>query len=59
MILLGYSIRGPVISGVAEDSADRIGHLFYLDAYVRDAGLPLLAVFRRSPGQADMSQGKH
>lgn len=59
MILLGYSIRGPVISGVAEDSADRIGHLFYLDAYVRDAGLPLLSVFCRSPGQADMSQVKH
>jgi pimeloyl-ACP methyl ester carboxylesterase len=38
VILLGYSISGAVISGVAEESADRIGHLIYLDAYVLDDG---------------------
>jgi pimeloyl-ACP methyl ester carboxylesterase len=38
VILVGYSISGPVISGVAEQAADRITHLFYLDAYVLDDG---------------------
>jgi len=36
VILLGYSISGAVISGVAEKFADRISHLVYLDAYVLD-----------------------
>ena len=33
-ILLGYSISGAVISGVAEEAADNISNLIYLDAYV-------------------------
>ena len=38
VILLGYSISGPVITGVAEKSFERISHLVYLDAYVLDDG---------------------
>jgi pimeloyl-ACP methyl ester carboxylesterase len=38
VILLGYSISGPVITGVAEKDAERIGHLVYLDAYVLEDG---------------------
>lgn len=38
VILVGYSISGPVISGVAEQAPDRIAHLVYLDAYVLDDG---------------------
>jgi len=38
VVLLGYSISGPVISGVAEQASERIGHLVYLDAYVLDDG---------------------
>ena len=38
VVLLGYSISGAVISGVAEEAAERIGHLIYLDAYVLDDG---------------------
>lgn len=38
VILLGYSISGPVVSGVAEKSPDRIAHLVYLDAYVLGNG---------------------
>lgn len=38
VILLGYSISGPVISGVAEEDGERIGHLVYLDAYVLNDG---------------------
>lgn len=38
VILLGYSISGPVISGVAETMPERISHLVYLDAYVLDDG---------------------
>lgn len=38
VILLGYSISGPVGSGVAEESPHRIGHLVYLDAYVLEDG---------------------
>ncbi len=34
VVLLGYSISGAVISGVAEAATDRIGQLVYLDAYV-------------------------
>ena len=34
VILVGYSGSGPVISGVAEKAAERIGHLVYLDAFV-------------------------
>jgi pimeloyl-ACP methyl ester carboxylesterase len=29
-ILLGYSISGPVITGVAEEAVERIAHLVYL-----------------------------
>lgn len=38
VVLLGYSISGPVITGVAEKASERIGHLVYLDAYVLDDG---------------------
>lgn len=38
VVLLGYSISGPVITGVAEEAVERIGHLVYLDAYVLDDG---------------------
>lgn len=38
VILLGYSISGAVITGVAEKSSDRIGHLVFLDAYVLNDG---------------------
>lgn len=38
VVLLGYSISGPVISGVAEKAADKIDHLVYLDAYVLEDG---------------------
>jgi len=38
VILLGYSISGPVITGVAEKAVERIGHLVYLDAYVLEDG---------------------
>ena len=36
--LVGYSGSGPVISGVAEKAAERIGHLVYLDAFVLEDG---------------------
>lgn len=38
VVLLGYSISGPVIAGVADEAADRIDHLVYLDAYVLENG---------------------
>ncbi len=38
VILLGYSISGAVVTGVAEEAAERIGHLVYLDAYVLEDG---------------------
>lgn len=38
VVLLGYSISGAVISGVAEHAVERIGHLVYLDAYVLEDG---------------------
>ena len=38
VILVGYSGSGPVISGVAEKAAARIGHLVYLDAFVLEDG---------------------
>jgi pimeloyl-ACP methyl ester carboxylesterase len=38
VILLGYSLSGPVITGVAEQAAERLGHLVYLDAYVLGDG---------------------
>jgi pimeloyl-ACP methyl ester carboxylesterase len=41
VILLGYSISGAVITGVAEEAAERIGHLVYLDAYVLEDGQSL------------------
>jgi pimeloyl-ACP methyl ester carboxylesterase len=34
VILVGYSLSGPVITGVAEEAPERIRHLVYLDAYV-------------------------
>ena len=33
VILVGYSYGGMVITGVAEQAADRLAHLVYLDAY--------------------------
>ena len=41
VVLLGYSISGPVISGVAEKAVERISHLVYLDAYVLEDGQSL------------------
>ena len=38
VILVGYSISGPVITGVAEKAVDRLGQLVYLDAYLLDDG---------------------
>lgn len=38
VILLGYSMSGIVITGVAEKDAERIQHLVYLDAYVPEDG---------------------
>ena len=38
VILLGHSISGAVISGVAEKAVERIGQLVYLDAYVLEDG---------------------
>lgn len=38
VILLGYSMSGPVITGVAEQDPDRIAQLVYLDAYVPKDG---------------------
>lgn len=38
VILVGYSGSGPVISGVAEKAAERLGHLVYLDAFVLEDG---------------------
>ena len=38
VVLLGYSISGPVVAGVAEKAAGRIGHLVFLDAYVLENG---------------------
>ncbi|MCB0032178.1 MAG: hypothetical protein KDE28_29915, partial [Anaerolineales bacterium] len=34
VILLGYSLSGPVISGVAEQMPERIRHLVFLDTYL-------------------------
>lgn len=38
VILLGYSISGPVITGVAEKAPERLCHLVYLDGYVLEDG---------------------
>ncbi len=38
IVLLGHSISGAVITGVAEKAAERIGQLVYLDAYVLEDG---------------------
>jgi pimeloyl-ACP methyl ester carboxylesterase len=38
VVLLGYSMSDAVITGVAEEAAERIGHLVYLDAYVLEDG---------------------
>lgn len=42
VILVGYSYGGMVITGVAEQAADRLAHLVYLDAYVPDNGQSLV-----------------
>jgi len=38
VILVGYSISGPVITGTAEEAVERIDQLVYLDAYILDDG---------------------
>jgi pimeloyl-ACP methyl ester carboxylesterase len=38
VILVGYSISGPVILGVAEAMAERLRHLVFIDAYVLEDG---------------------
>ncbi len=38
VVLVGHSYAGMVITGVAEQAADRLGHLVYLDAFVPDDG---------------------
>src|SRR5205085_9951525 len=42
VILVGHSYGGMVVTGVAERSPDRIGHLVYLDAVVPEDGRSLL-----------------
>jgi pimeloyl-ACP methyl ester carboxylesterase len=42
VVLLGTSSAGMVITGVAEQVPERIGHLVYLDAFVPDDGQSLL-----------------
>jgi len=41
IVLLGYSLSGTVITGVAEKAPERIGHLVYLDAFVLGDGQSL------------------
>ncbi len=41
VVLLGYSLSGLVITGVAEKAVERIGHLVYLDAFVLNDGQSL------------------
>ncbi len=41
-VLCGHSYGGMVITGVAEQLADKIGSLVYLDAYVPESGKSLL-----------------
>ncbi len=40
-VLLGYSISGPVITGVAEEAAEKIDQLGHLDAYLLNDGQSL------------------
>jgi pimeloyl-ACP methyl ester carboxylesterase len=42
VVLVGHSYGGMVITGVAEQSADRIGRLVYLDAFVPENGKCLM-----------------
>ncbi|MDQ6833228.1 MAG: alpha/beta hydrolase, partial [Chloroflexota bacterium] len=41
VVLVGHSYSGMVISGVAEQAAERLGHLVYLDAFVPGDGQSL------------------
>lgn len=38
VILVGHSIAGAIITGVAEKARDRRGHLIFLDAFVPQDG---------------------
>jgi pimeloyl-ACP methyl ester carboxylesterase len=65
VILVGHSYAGMVITGVAEESAERLGHLVYLDAYVPGDGQSLsdflspeiLAMFNEQAGVAENNNG--
>jgi pimeloyl-ACP methyl ester carboxylesterase len=41
VVLVGHSYAGMVITGVAEQAAERLGHLVYLDAFVPSNGQAL------------------
>ena len=41
VVLLGYSMSAAVITGVAEEAVERIGHLVYLDPYLLEDGQSL------------------
>lgn len=45
VILLGYSMSGVVVTGVAEEAAEHIRHLVYLDAFVPQDGQSLADIF--------------
>ena len=38
VVLVGHSLGGMVVSGVAEAAAERLGHLVYLDAFLPEDG---------------------
>lgn len=46
VILVGHSYAGMVIAGVADQAADRMAHLVYLDAFVPTDGQSLFDILR-------------
>jgi pimeloyl-ACP methyl ester carboxylesterase len=44
IVLVGHSYAGLVISGVADQIADRIAHMVYLDAFVPESGESLFSL---------------
>ncbi len=51
VILVGHSYGGSVITGVAEQAADRLSHLVFLDALVPEDGKAIKDLYDPSVGQ--------
>lgn len=58
VILMGHSYGGMVITGVAEQEAERLAHLVYIDAIVPHDGESLTTAFGRDNGAAMLERAR-